>query len=39
LTVELKNSGAIYFYKKLGFEIEGARKKLFNGEGEFINNY
>ena len=30
LTVELKNLRAISFYKKIGFEIEGVRKKLLN---------
>ncbi len=30
LTVELKNLRAISFYKKIGFESEGVRKKLLN---------
>ncbi len=39
LGVEIDNNRAISFYKKLGFEIEGTRKKLLNREGEFIDNY
>jgi ribosomal protein S18 acetylase RimI-like enzyme len=39
LGVEVDNDRAISFYKKLGFEIEGTRKKLLNREGEFIDNY
>ncbi len=39
LGVEVDNVRAINFYKKLGFEIEGVRKKLLNREGQFIDNY
>ena len=39
LGAEIDNSRAISFYQKLGFEIEGTRKKLLNREGEFIDNY
>lgn len=39
LTVEVDNERAVAFYKKLGFEIEGVRKKLLNREGQFIDNY
>lgn len=39
LGVEVDNTRAIGLYKKLGFEIEGVRKKLLNREGEFIDNY
>jgi ribosomal protein S18 acetylase RimI-like enzyme len=39
LGVEVDNKRAINFYKKLGFEIEGVRKKLLNREGEFVDNY
>jgi len=39
LVVEVDNARAISFYKKLGFEIEGTRKKLFNRDGEFIDSY
>jgi RimJ/RimL family protein N-acetyltransferase len=39
LNVETDNQRAINFYKKFGFEIEGARKKALNREGEFIDNY
>ena len=39
LGVEIDNKRAISFYKKLGFVIEGVRKKMLNREGEFIDNY
>ena len=39
LGVETDNQRAINFYKKLGFEIEGLRKKLLNRDGQFIDNY
>ncbi len=39
LNVETDNERAINFYKKLGFEIEGIRKKALNREGDFIDNY
>ena len=39
LNVETDNQRAINFYKKLGFEIEGTRKKALNREGDFIDNY
>lgn len=39
LGVEVDNDRAVAFYKKLGFEIEGVRKKLLNREGQFVDNY
>lgn len=39
LGVEADNERAISFYKKLGFEVEGVRKKLLNREGIFIDNF
>jgi len=39
LGVEVDNLAAIDFYKKLGFEIEGVRKKLLDREGVFVDNY
>ncbi len=39
LGVEVDNLRAVSFYEKLGFFIEGTRKKLLNRDGEFIDNY
>ena len=39
LSVEVDNDRAVTFYKKMGFVIEGVRKKSLNREGKFIDNY